>query len=221
MPKTRSNSNNNNNKKATTKKTATEPQLERSALRLDGLEVYAVVGALQAGTSVAMMQEVGIAVAETVANSTSSAEQVPVDYVQNVISICFLLCGTAAALGGIYATIIFALCSLYGKTALGMDRDHMYTYFMNKTGPHRFRAFNAFTNSLLLFCIQVILLFAMKVPSLYKIPVTFMMCMVVKYGWDDCNKLMAAATPIFTNVIPKEDQPGGGESDKSDKKKDF
>ena len=61
----------------------------------------------------------------------------------------------------------------------------------------------------------------MKVPSLYKIPVTFMMCMVVKYGWDDCNKLMAAATPIFTNLIPKEDQPGGGEIDKSDKKKDF
>ena len=98
MPKTRSNSNNNNNKKATTKKTATEPQLERSALRLDGLEVYAVVGALQAGTSVAMMQEVGIAVAETVANSTSSAEQVPVDYVQNVISICFLLFGSLGRL---------------------------------------------------------------------------------------------------------------------------
>ena len=46
------------------------------------------------------------------------------------------------------------LYSRYGKTALGMDRDHMYVYFMKKTGPQRMRAFTGFTTSLLLFCIQ-------------------------------------------------------------------
>ena len=82
------------------------PELERSAIRLDGIEIYSVIGALQAGTSVAMMQEVGLAVSG--GSGTAAAH----DIVGDGISALFLLCGTAAALGGIYATVIFALCSL-------------------------------------------------------------------------------------------------------------
>ena len=92
------------------------PQLERSALRLDGIEIYSVIGALQAGTSVAMMQEVGLEalsdssgnVTLTVAGSAAASG----DLVGEIICALFLLCGTAAALGGIYATVVFALCSL-------------------------------------------------------------------------------------------------------------
>ena len=81
------------------------PELERSAIRLDGIEIYSVIGALQAGTSVAMMQEVGLAVLD-------GGKTGPQDWVGDGIAALFLLCGTAAALGGIYATVIFALCSL-------------------------------------------------------------------------------------------------------------
>ena len=107
---------------------ADDQALERASLRLDGLEGYAIVGALQAGTSVAMMQ------AGSALSGSSSELVLSVDA---VLSGGFLLCGTAASLGGIYATVMFALCSLYGKTALGMNRDAMYQHFMQKTGPHR------------------------------------------------------------------------------------
>ena len=115
----------------------------------------------------------------------------------------FLISGTAAALGGIYATVIFALCSLYGKTALGLNKDQMYEYFMSETVPQRRRAFKAFTASLLIFCIQVVLLFGMKSPAILRWPIVVAICVVIYYGREDCNSMIAAATPIFTGVLPK------------------
>ena len=44
----------------------------------------------------------------TVAGSAAASG----DLVGEIICALFLLCGTAAALGGIYATVVFALCSL-------------------------------------------------------------------------------------------------------------
>jgi hypothetical protein len=174
-----------------------DQKLERASIRLDGLEVYAVVGALQAGTSVAMMQEI------TIGNGGEPLSMT----LDNMLSGGFLLCGTAASLGGIYATIMFALCSLYGKTALGLNKDDMYDYFMKKTGPHRFRAFNAFTTSLLLFCMQVVILFALKCPGSFRIPVCIIIGVIIWLGRRDTNALISAATPIFTGVIPDEDRP--------------
>ena len=58
----------------------------------------------------------------------------------------------------------------------------------------------------------MVLLFAMKVPSRFRLPVTVLACLVVHKGRADCNSLIAAATPIFTNVIPDE------EADTRDKK---
>jgi hypothetical protein len=165
-----------------------DQSLDRAALRLDGLEVYAVVGALQAGTSVAMMQEV----------STSSIDMnQSLINMDTLLQVSFLLTGTAASLGGIYATIMFALCSLYGKTALGMNKDRMYAYFMKVTGPHRMRAFTAFTSSLLLFCIQVVMLFGMKSPSTVRIPVVLGICTAIYYGRKDCNSLIEAEIYFF------------------------
>ena len=172
-----------------------DQSLERASLRLDGLEVYALVGALQAGTSVAMMQEV------TIGGNGEDGY-----YFDTILQASFLLCGTAATLGGIYATIMFALCSLYGKTALGMNRDDMYEYFMKKTGPYRMRAFNAFTTSLLLFCFQVVMLFGMKVSGRLKIPLCIIIGVIIWLGRRDTNALIGAATPIFTGVIPIEDR---------------
>ena len=170
-----------------------DQSLARASLRLDGLEVYALVGALQAGTSVAMLQEVKVGGPEDATLDT-------------ILPALFLLCGTAATLGGIYATIMFALCSLYGKTALGMDRDDMYAYFMKKTGPYRMRAFNGFTTSLLLFCCQVVMLFGMKVSGPLQMPLCIAISVIIWLGRRDTNALIGAASPIFTGIIPTDDQ---------------
>ena len=202
--------------------------LDRAALRLDGLEIYSMIGALQAGTSVAIMQELGTldeadhaaAVASAVSGQAAAAT-VPAAVTwmaTDLIRFAFLVCGTAASLGGIYSTIMFALCSLYGKTALGLGRDRMYEHFMKVTGPQRFRAFNSFTTSLMLFCIQVVMLFALKSPSQFRIPATIAASVVIYVGRRDCNGLMAAATPIFTNKLPPSDETKIEEAEEDEEK---
>ena len=100
-----------------------ERLLDRAALRLDGLEIYSMIGALQAGTSVAIMQELGTldeaekaaSVAAAAGGQVAVATSSGVTWIAtDIIRFAFLVCGTAASLGGIYSTIMFALCSLYG-----------------------------------------------------------------------------------------------------------
>ena len=156
--------------------------LTRTAVRLDGLEVYALVGGLQTGASIAMMLE-GFGASD--------------DDFWPALNAAFLWCGVLAALGGTYSMIIFTLSSLYGKTALGMHRDSAYFTFMKETGRIRFRAFRAFTISLLLFCVQVVLLFAMLSRSRWRALTITLGLILVELGRRDCSYIIQRATPIF------------------------
>eukprot|EP00797_Seminavis_robusta_P003781 Sro123_g059730.2 (193) ;mRNA; r:100772-101350 len=66
---------------------------------------------------------------------------------------------------GIYATIMFSLCILYGKTALGMQRDRVYDYLLGKTYNVRVRAFQAFLSCLFLFIVENGLIAMERVPE--------------------------------------------------------
>ena len=54
--------------------------------------------------------------------------------------------------------------------------------------------------------IPVILLFVMKVPARFRLPVALVACVIVHKGRADCNSLIEAATPIFTNVLPDDEE---------------
>ena len=45
----------------------------------------------------------------------------------------------------------------------------------------------------------------MKVPPRFRLLVAIIACTVVHKGRADCNSLIEAATPIFTNKMPKGD----------------
>jgi hypothetical protein len=59
-----------------------------------------------------------------------------------------------SALFGLYATIVFALTILYGKSALGTERDRQYDKFLIKTVRARVRGARCFSLSLALFALE-------------------------------------------------------------------
>ena len=114
-----------------------------------------------------------------------------------------------AAQGLLSALSIF-LCKfvLYGvfvwaRRALnGRKRRFPARTVMIKTGAQRMRAFNSLTTSLLLFCIQVVMMFGMKSPPQLRMPGVLLASLLIYCGRRDMNSMMASATPIFTNQLP-------------------
>jgi hypothetical protein len=106
-----------------------------------------------------------------------------------------------SALCGLYSTIVFSLCVLYGKTALGMRKDDMFEYFTKTTGKQRIRGFQAFSMSLQCFAGAVALTIVddMGWPAAIAAGAAFFVI------YDDLHSIIRAAGPIFTGVIPKEE----------------
>jgi len=125
--------------------------IERVAFRLGGLEVYVIVGVLISTASYGSIISDGL---EKLDNGTASA-------MSNVT----LLVGASSTLLSLYATVIFCSSVLYGKTAVGMNRDDMYAYFMVATANQRYRAFQALSASLFLFSIEVLLVLGTRLPK--------------------------------------------------------
>jgi hypothetical protein len=58
---------------------------------------------------------------------------------------------------GLYATIIFSLTILYGKSALGVERDREYDKFLRRTVRARVHGAQCFSHSLALFALEAML----------------------------------------------------------------
>ena len=128
--------------------------LERQELRLGGFEPYILVSVLTAQAPFEEISDVEISWDKLF--KTSSL----LDFSgESWYSIGILLSAAGATITG---TVVFSLTILYGKTALGMDRDDDYYSFMDGTGLQRFHAFQAFTYSLFLFSISVLLEVTMR-----------------------------------------------------------
>jgi len=63
---------------------------------------------------------------------------------------------------------------------------------MIKTGAQRMRAFNSLTTSLLLFCIQVVMMFGMKSPPQLQMPGVLLASLLIYCGRRDMNSMSAA-----------------------------
>lgn len=90
-------------------------ELDRKQARLDGLEVYAVVSAVTAGTLVAVF------------DSYHPGDIVDLfmegRYLEVIMSAVFLATGTLGIVCGLHCIFVFSLVTMYGRTALGMERD--------------------------------------------------------------------------------------------------
>lgn len=166
--------------------------LERQELRLGGFEPYILVSVLTAQASFEEISDIEISWDKVF--KTSSL----LDFSgESWYSIGILLSAASATITGIYATVVFSLTILYGKTALGMDRDDDYYSFMDGTGLQRFRAFQAFTYSLFLFSISVLLEVTLRCPEIARLPVAAASAAFLYFGKTEYDSIMKAAAPMF------------------------
>jgi len=157
-------------------------QMDRAAFRLDGLEVYAVVSALTLATSIqffdilsqtwtweSTLRDVSTLLAAiSSSGSFRSAMQTLFTSSTPLMKLCAdILCLIASAtgmIGGLHATLVFSLMTVYGRTAMGMGWDAACSKFFQTTDKNRFRGFRSFRLALTTFSVQIVFMICARVP---------------------------------------------------------
>lgn len=107
-------------------------ELDRITLRLDGFEMYAFLTSLIAGFSFSCLD--GLETKLHTASPTFGP----------LLMVAFSVSLVVSIFTGLYATVIFALCSLYSKTALAEGKDQRMRVFLRETATFRTRGFRSF-----------------------------------------------------------------------------
>jgi Ca2+-binding EF-hand superfamily protein len=173
--------------------------LERQEMRLEGFEPYILVSVLTAEGSFEMISEMNNVewgdIRELLSTGDQPLWQVVLDL--DWLSVATLFSAAFSTITGIYATTVFSLSMLYGKTALGLGRDAEYFKFMDATGLQRYKAFQSFSLALLSFCTSVLLLVALRAPTLFRIPLAVSSVVILVLGHREYEGIVEAARPIF------------------------
>lgn len=166
--------------------------LERQELRLGGFEPYVFVSVLSAQASYGELAMIDVNW-DKITTISSLSELLEDDW----LKLGLLIAAAGSTVAGLYSSVVFSLTILYGKTALGMDRDEEYFGFMNRTGIQRFRAFKAFTWSLFLFLLSVVFEVSMKVGQTAKFPCLVFSSTMLYFLKREYECIIAAAAPMF------------------------
>mmetsp|Transcript_14548 Transcript_14548/g.45737 ORF Transcript_14548/g.45737 Transcript_14548/m.45737 type:complete len:132 (+) Transcript_14548:373-768(+) len=79
-------------------------------------------------------------------------------------AVLFVVSGTLTTLCALYSTIIFALCSLHGKTGIGMNKDEGYLKYITKTAGYRESAFVALMTCFAGIFVTLLCMMFMRIP---------------------------------------------------------
>ena len=173
--------------------------LEREKTRLESLESYVLVSILTASASFSVLE------------STTAAD--------SVWSTAIVYCAGLSAICGLHATVVFSLCVLYGKTALGRHADAAYSRFLESVAPQRVRGFTSFSASLLLFVVETALLLIQQAPPGNPQTMAAGLALVCTYTIcvDWAAVLQAATWHIFAQAVqtPQAQTTAGTEQDHS------
>ncbi|VEU40129.1 unnamed protein product [Pseudo-nitzschia multistriata] len=185
--------------------------LERQEMRLDGFDPYILVSVLTAESSFDVINDYQSEWNE-ILSKTSLASLTPEDW---IVSLLLLTAGTSTFIG-IYAAVIFSLTVLYGRTALGMSRDDEYFVFLDNTGLQRFRGFQAFSLSLALFCVLVVLELFEKSPTFLWPPIALASAFFLYVGKSEYTFITEAAAPMFAPRTDNDDYDNDEDEDEGD-----
>ena len=101
--------------------------------------------------------------------------------------------GWSSALSVLYSKSVLYGAFVWARRVLnGRKRRFPARTVMIKTGAQRMRAFNSLTTSLLLFCIQVVMMFGMKSPPQLRMPGVLLASLLIYCGRRDMNSMSAA-----------------------------
>ncbi|KAL3783818.1 hypothetical protein ACHAWO_009867 [Cyclotella atomus] len=169
---------------------------DRKQVRLDGLEVYAVVSALTAGTLVEVFDSYNPG---DIADLFTGGR-----YLEVLMSIVFMTTGTIGIVFGLHCIFVFSLVTMYGRTALGMERDDALEVFFANTGLQRIHGFRTFVGSLYALMVQLIIVITAKVSSnpWVLLAVLIVTGRLMYYVHTDTQIVMEKAMVIFTAPSP-------------------
>lgn len=126
----------------------------RQETRLESMESYALVSTLTSSMSFG-------ALLSFTPSLTSKAlfhiQGATAKFLYKSMLLAIEVVAGLSTLCGLYATLIFSLTILYGKSALGAERDVEYDEFLRSTVRARVHAFRSFTYSLGLFALLAML----------------------------------------------------------------
>jgi hypothetical protein len=170
---------------------ALDEGLDRKTVRLDGLEVYAVVSAVTAGTLVAVFDSYHPG--DLVDLVTSGR------FLEALMSIVFLVTGSVGIVCGLHCIFVFSLITMYGRTALGMERDDALEVFFGGTGLQRYHGFKTFVGSLYALMCELIVVITSKISSN---PAVHLVSLIVTarlmyYVYVDTQSIIEKAAVIF------------------------
>jgi len=102
-------------------------------------------------------------------------------------------------LSGIYATVVFSFCSIYGRTAVGAGRYGVYKEFLRATGVIRYRAFLMYLLSLGSFIVLLVATATERIDKQYRIPFCAALLLLCVQSYRDWNHIIQCAAPIFAH----------------------
>jgi hypothetical protein len=117
--------------------------MDRATVRLDGLEVYAVVSALSSATLIQFF--------DSFSGTSLRVLWEEQRFIELVADLVFIIASSTGIVAGLHATLVFSLMTMYGRTALGMGRHEELDIFFAKSGLQRYRGFLTFLYSMYAF----------------------------------------------------------------------
>jgi len=171
-------------------------ELDRACVRLDGIEVYAIVSALTCATSISCFDNY---------NPTPLSVILKERAIFTVLAELFYYAtGAVGMMTGLHATLIFSLVTMYGRTAVGIDRDDAFNSFFANTGPQRFNGFRSFKISLYCFMTQLTFLIGQKFFFEPLRPLVLLLTAYMAYTniYIDSEQVLSAASVIYSTPPP-------------------
>ena len=144
----------------------------RQTVRLESMDSYLLVSTLTASMSYGAL--LGFTPSPTTVAAISTMKQTKsillfglirlnnVKFLYNNLCLAIQVLAGLSTLFGLYATVVFSLTTLYGKAALGVERDREYDLFIRKTVRARVHGFRCYLYSLGCFAIQAFLVLVEK-----------------------------------------------------------
>lgn len=114
--------------------------MARTRIQLEGYSGYAVVAALSMNVALKLW------------SSTPNFKELHTygrNRLPDVLDVVYLICSLVSMLGGLFATMVFALVGVYAKVALGKSLDTEAKAFLLATHPLRQTAYHVFVASLM------------------------------------------------------------------------
>ncbi|CAB9514231.1 expressed unknown protein [Seminavis robusta] len=169
--------------------------VDRATVRLDGLEVYAVVSALTVATAIACFDSYGTDLTTIFTPSQLNRHNALPLFLNTV----FLAVSGIGIIAGLHATLVFSLMTMYGRTAVGVSHDEAFVEFFVQTGRVRYRGFHTFRMSLYCFLIQVLFTITSKSSPILRPFVIIVNLACIYWVYVDTQSVIDKAGDILFN----------------------